>query len=160
MLATCSPSQSIDPSVSSRLTYVTTPQISRTVGQAILSIASLPAAFGMISDGTAAIVSATNPTSTSNASATTISVTMPIRVSTLSRSRLGISPGTPSAPRVTPAVGYNASLTICTGWRASRPTPCEICWRHDTPVAATSVSPPSARSAGNSRDSPICIDSS
>jgi hypothetical protein len=54
----------------------------------------------------------------------------------------------------------SASRTICTGWRACTPTPCAICWRHETPVAATSVPPSSARRAGNSRDSPICIDSS
>ena len=55
---------------------------------------------------------------------------------------------------------WSAARTICTGWLASRPTPCAICWRHETPVAATSVAGPSARSAGNSRDSPICMDSS
>jgi len=64
---------------------MTIPQISSTVGQATLLTAPL-VDFGEISDRIAAIVSATNPTSTSNASATTISETMPIRVRVRSRS--------------------------------------------------------------------------
>ena len=54
----------------------------------------------------------------------------------------------------------SAARTSSTGCQARCPTPWPICWRHDTPVAATRVPAAAARSAGNSRDSPICIDSS
>src|SRR5215217_3748921 len=102
MVATCSPSQSIDPSVSSRLTYMTMPQISSTVGHATFDTASL-VACGDTSESTSAIDSATKPTSTSNASATPISTTMPIKVSTMSR----VSGGTSAAAAAAepPAIG-------------------------------------------------------
>ena len=53
-----------------------------------------------------------------------------------------------------------AALTSSTGCQARCPTPWLICWRHDTPVAETRVPGAASRSAGNSRDSPICIDNS
>ena len=51
-------------------------------------------------------------------------------------------------------------LTSSTGCQARAPTPWPICWRQDTPVAATSVPGAASRSAGNSRCSPICIERS
>jgi len=53
-----------------------------------------------------------------------------------------------------------ASRTSSSGCRTARPVPCRICCRQETPVAAMSVPAGSARTAGNSRSPPICIDSS
>ena len=78
------------------------PQISSTVGHATLLTASL-VACGMNSPSTTAIDSATKPTSTSNASATMISVAMPISVRILSRSSSGISSAAVAAEP--PAIG-------------------------------------------------------
>ena len=79
------------------------PQISSTVDHATFSTAPLRA-FGESSISTAAMLKETNPTSTSNASATTISETMPTSVRILSRS----SSGTASAVALTapPAIGF------------------------------------------------------
>ena len=59
-----------------------------------------------------------------------------------------------------PPSRYSAARTSSTGWRARRPTPWAICWRQDTPVAATRAPASAARNAGNRRDSPTCIDKS
>ena len=43
-------------------------------------------------------------------------------------------------------------------WRASRPAPSAIWWRHEVPQAASSVSGAAARIFGNTPSSPIFSD--
>jgi hypothetical protein len=112
------------------------PEISSTVGQAILLTASF-AIPGLKNARTAAIVSATNPTSTSNASATTISATIPISVRTLSRSSCGI----PSASAVAvepPAIGARSSDSARSFWRRSKR---RVRSASSSPAAASAGSP-------------------
>ena len=52
--------------------------------------------------------------------------------------------------------GVDRSTTGCT---ARRDVPCAICWRHETPVAAT-IASGDAFTAGKSRIPPICMDRS
>ena len=65
----------------------------------------------------------------------------------------------PAADR-SPRSHRRALRTSSTGCSARRSVPCWICWRHDTPVAATTVSSGSARTAGKSRSSPTSSDTS
>ena len=69
---------------------MTMPQISSTVGHATLAAASL-VAFGISSDSTTAIVTATNPTSQSSVRAITTSAPMPKSVRMRSRFSAGAS---------------------------------------------------------------------
>jgi hypothetical protein len=84
-----------------------------------------------------------------------IPIVVPMRKMTM-RTMIEMS----SLDMLSPGGRYSAARTSSTGWRARSPTPWAICWRQDTPVAATRAPASAARNAGNRRDSPTCMDSS
>ena len=73
--------------------------------------------------------------------------------------RQGSARRSPGLPRAAGA-HRTAVRSSSTGCRAVRGVPWAICWRQETPVAATSTSGSSAARLGNRRRPPICIDSS
>ena len=110
MPATWPPSQSIVPRRSMRLTYVTMPQISSTVGQATLLTAPL-LTLGETSEMTTAMQMAVKPTSWLNGGMTAIARTMsPMSVMMRFASRLVTSSSASSS----------FTIVVCTDLRAAR----------------------------------------
>ncbi len=126
-MATFSPSQSTVPMFSSSETYVTMPQISSTVGQAILAI-ELLARLGLSSVSTMASPMAVKPMSHSKKSTPTASASMPTTVMRRLRTRtdsvsVSVAPEPPSSSATSSAFSREAASDSPSSRRPIRPRP-------------------------------------